>query len=244
MASSRLELAHFIGNDALLRPAYEGVFGTLPDMAGWPSAGKPGDPAFDVLPADAQGQVNRLAANVGKSLEAYMRKNTSGAAPLDAYLGGDASQLTDEAIRGLEVFIDHGCASCHGGSMLTDEKFHDVGFPSLPGAMPDPGRSGGASILQNDIFNLAGPYADPGTGAVPPVIEPHPLQGAFRTPSLRNVVRTPPYGHDGALATLDDVLAVHAPDMNAADRGAVVAFFQTLNGSLPALPWSNWPSPQ
>ena len=33
-----------------------------------------------------------------------------------------------------------------------------------------------------------------------------PDRGAFKTPSLRDAARTPPYMHDGSLATLDDVI--------------------------------------
>lgn len=244
MDSSRLELAHRMHDDGSFRPQYEKVFGPLPDMTDWPATGKPGDAAFDALPADTQTEVNRVAANVGKALEAYMRKNASEAATLDAYLAGDQTQIIDAAKLGLKAFIDGGCTDCHKGPMLTDESFHDVGFPSLPGAPKDPGRPAGIPVLDANVFNLAGPFADPDTGATPPVTKDDAPAGAFRTPSLRNITRTGPYGHDGALTTLNDVLALHAPKMSAEDVGNVLAFFQTLNGAYPPRPWSNWPSPQ
>jgi cytochrome c peroxidase len=244
MDSSRLQLAHLIAGDTALRPAYEKVFGPLPDLSAWPASGKPGDAAFDALAPDVQTEANRIAANVGKALEAYMRKNTSGPSMFDAYLGGDTTQITDVAKRGLEAFVDAKCVTCHSGPMLTDEGFHDVGFPSLPGAAPDPGRSGGIPILEANPFNLGGPYADPGTDAVAPQVETGVAPGEFRTPSLRNVAHTAPYGHDGALTTLDDVLALHAPGVDADTRGTIISFLQTLNGATPPRPWSNWPSPQ
>jgi cytochrome c peroxidase len=242
MATDRLTVAQFISTtyDA----EYESAFGPLPDMSSWPAAGKPGDAAFDNLSPDTQTDVNRFFSNIGKAFEAYMRKNCAGSAPLDAFLKGDSTQIISAAQRGLQVFLSNKCQSCHSGPMLTDEQFHDVGFPSLPDAAPDLGRAAGLPELQADIFNLSGPFADPGPG-VPGTIPSGPaVRGAFRTPSLRNVTQTFPYGHDGALTSLSDVLAVHAPGIGVDDQGDLQAFFGTLTGEYPPLPWSNWPTPQ
>jgi cytochrome c peroxidase len=242
MASTRLDVAHFVA--ANYAASYESVFGALPDMTSWPASGKPGDPAFDGLPAKVQDQVNRVFANVGKAFEAYMRKNTTGVAAFDAFLAGDPSHMIDAAQRGFGVFLTSGCATCHSGPYFTDEKFHKVNFPSLDGAAPDPGQAAGMTILENNPFNLAGPYADPEPGA-PPVEPSGPgTYGAFRTPSLRNVASTFPYGHDGALPSLSAVMAIHAPGLKSTDEGNLIAFLQTLNGANPPIPWNNWPSPQ
>jgi len=241
MGSSRLELAHFVDGNAELKSAYETVFGPMPSVSAWPATGKPGEPAFDGLSVDTQTAVNRVAANIGKAFEAYLRKNTSGPGALDAFLRGDDT-LNAVAQRGLQVFLAQKCNSCHAGPMLTDEKFHVVGFPVSPNSAPDRGRAGGVPILAANPFNLAGPYAD---GPVTHPIEAGPAdEGAFRTPSLRNVARTAPYGHDGALGTLRDVFSVHAPGVNSDDQTALVAFMQSLNGDYPAPPWNDWPSHQ
>jgi len=242
MASTRLELAHFVADSPELRPMYEAVFGDLSAVENWPAKGKPGDAAFDDLPAETQHDVNLLAANVGKSLDAYMRKNRTSASKLDHFLDGNG-ELDEASLRGLNVFAEKGCIKCHSGPMLTDEGFHDVGFPSLAGASPDEGRAGGVEVLKDNVFNLAGPFADPGPG-VPAEIPSGGKAGEFRTPSLRNVTRTDPYGHDGALASLREVLALHAPDASDEDIGALLAFFQCLNGEYPLRPWSDWPNPQ
>jgi cytochrome c peroxidase len=213
-------------------------------MSAWPAAGKPGDATYDQLSADVQNDVNRFFSNIGKALEAFMRKDATSAAPIDLFLKGDPSQIIAAAQRGLGVFLTNKCQKCHSGPMLTDEQFHDVGFPSLPGAPPDPGQAGGVPVLQKNIFNLAGPYADPGPG-VPGTIPSTPgVKGAFRTPSLRNITLTFPYGHDGALSSLPAVLAVHAPGLSMDDQGDLMAFLATLNGVYPSAPWNNWPIPQ
>jgi cytochrome c peroxidase len=242
MASSRLALARYVAQN--YGSSYEAVFGALPDMTSWPAAGAPGDPAYDGLTPDVQQQVDRFAANVGKALEAYLRQNASGQSPFDRFLAGDATQLTDVAQQGFRVFLEGGCPSCHSGPMLTDESFHDVGFPGLPDAGEDPGRASGLAILQKNEFNLDGPFADPGPG-VPGQIPTGTGQfGAFRTPSLRNVARTFPYAHDGQLTTLQDVLALHAPQLDANAQGTLIAFFEALNGDNPPPPWNDWPVPQ
>ncbi len=245
MASTRLALAQRLETDTYLRPFYEQTFGPLPDMSGWPDAGKPGDAAFDNLSKQTQAQVNLVAANVGKAFEAYMRKQTAGPGPLDGFLAGDASLIGPEAKNGLRVFIGRGCVTCHSGPMLTDERFHDVGFPSLPDALPDLGRPPAIAPLMDSAFNLAGAYADEGTpgAGVALVVEPAEA-GAFRTPSLRNIARTAPYGHDGAVATLGELLSVHASTLTELERGYLLAFFQSLTGALPPRPWNNWPSAQ
>jgi cytochrome c peroxidase len=242
MASTRLTLAHFVADDANFRARYEKVFGPLPAMDAWPATGKPGDAAFDALPAETKDQVNRVAANIGKSFEAYMRRNTTSASALDRFLSGDHTALIEPAQRGLGVFLKNDCQSCHSGPMLSDEKFHDAKFPSLPGAAPDRGRAGGREAFAANIFTLSGPYADPGPGVPGAPATDTGGEGAFRTPPLRNITRTAPYGHDGALLSLPDVLAIHAPNLSADDRGDLLAFFETLNGEYPHPPWNDWPA--
>jgi cytochrome c peroxidase len=124
---------------------------------------------------------------------------------------------------------------------LSDEAFHDVGFPSLPDAPADPGRPEGRRVLEDNIFNLRGSYADAGPGVPGQAPSDDAPLGAFRTPSLRNVTRTGPYGHDGALETLNDVFELHAPNVDQDQRGELLAFMQALNGDYPPAPWNNWP---
>jgi len=89
-------------------------------------------------------------------------------------------RMSPAAERGREVFFRQGrCAVCHVGEDLTDEQFHNLGI-GMDAEAPDLGR-----------FEETGDPAD---------------TGAFKTPSLRNVVLTAPYMHDGSLATLMNVV--------------------------------------
>lgn len=242
MRSGRLDVAQLISGDTKLKELYERAFGAMPDLTSFPPAGKPGDPAYDALSDRSKDTINRIAANVGKGFEAYQRKNSSGQAPLDRYLEGDGAAIIPLAKKGLGVFVRAGCSTCHAGPMLTDERFHSVALPGAP-TEHDSGALEGMRILDANVFNLAGPYADQ-VGDLTPLDRSGAVDGAFRTPSLRLVAQTAPYGHDGRFATLDDLLAAHAMGTSEEERGELLAFLRTLSGDLPARPWSTWPSPQ
>ena len=65
-------------------------------------------------------------------------------------------------------------------------------------------------------------------GRIHPAITPSPRFAAVRTPSLRNVARTGPWGHFGRYDTLDALLAAHAPKVEADERAALIVFLKTM----------------
>lgn len=180
--------------------------------AGWasiwrqlPPSGRPGDAAFDGLPPDRQVAVNRVFTAILKCIAAYERKIVSAAAPFDRYVAGDVAALSLTSRRGFQHFLRLECDTCHNTPLFSDDEFHNLGLPPVPEA--DQGRATGLLRLQQSLFRGTGPYADG-----PPVVQAEDyrvgkaLIGTFRTPSLREVVETAPYGHNGAVATLDDWL--------------------------------------
>ncbi len=116
----------------------------------------------------------------------------SDTAPFDAMLRGETT-LDGAAQRGLELFYgDAGCARCHSGPFLTDHAFHAMGAPQI-----GPGKAATFEDHQRDDgrFRVTGQRSD---------------RYAFRTPSLRNVTLTAPYGHAGAHKDLASFIAAHA----------------------------------
>ncbi|SFO84436.1 cytochrome-c peroxidase [Tranquillimonas alkanivorans] len=112
--------------------------------------------------------------------------------PFDAHLRGDAS-LTGAALRGMELFYgDAGCGACHSGPFLTDHDFHAMGVPQI-----GPGKAARFETHQRDVgrMRVTGREED---------------AYRFRTPSLRNVADTAPYGHTGAFSDLAAFVAHHA----------------------------------
>jgi cytochrome c peroxidase len=265
MNLTRLELLQRIG--ALYRAPYEDVFGPLPALEGLPPTGKPGDAAFDALSPEVQRAVDTVAANVGKALEAYMRQLAAGRAPLDLHLLGNPHILTPSAKHGIAVFVQAGCLDCHSGPAFTDDSFHNLGVPPVDGLPLDPGRAGGLVTWAVNPFNAAGPFFDGPPESPPPETGPGvDALGAFKTPSLRNLSRSAPYGHTGAFATLEEVVDFHLRGGGGArpgtlgrvdpklvpralseeDRAALLEFLGTLDGTYrgdPTSPpnWWAWP---
>ncbi len=80
--------------------------------------------------------------HVLKAIASFERQDlVSADSPLDEYLAGDPSALSDEAIRGKALFEGKaGCIQCHNGALLTDEKYHNLGLPEHPLFTKDPLR--------------------------------------------------------------------------------------------------------
>jgi cytochrome c peroxidase len=115
--------------------------------------------------------------------------------PFDRYLRGDKKALSVEARIGMNIFYGKaGCSGCHSGTFQTDQDFHAIAMPQIGPGKGDnlPGYDDG----QDDFGRER-------------VSHDSEDRFRFRTPSLRNVALTPPYGHSGAFNTLESVLRHH-----------------------------------
>ena len=109
--------------------------------------------------------------------------------PFDRYLAGEDT-LSKDALAGLDLFYGKArCSTCHAGAFQTDHDFYAIGLPQL-----GPGK------------NAHTAYADTGRGLI--TGDPDDAY-RFRTPSLRNVTQTAPYGHNGAYLRLEDMVRHH-----------------------------------
>lgn len=147
---------------------------------------------------------------VGDFLNAEWRSFGS---PFDQHLAGDKSALTTEQLAGLELFYGKAnCSSCHSGPFLTDQQFHAIAMPQI-----GPGKVARLEAIRHDR----------GRGGATNLIED---RYKFRTPSLRNVALTAPYGHSGALRTLESAVRHHLDPIKSFER------FSTRDVSLPEHP--------
>jgi cytochrome c peroxidase len=252
MGSSRLHVVHTLA--AIYQQRYEKIFGPMPDISEkkrFPDSGRPGTPEFDAMAAEDKLVVNQVYANVGKALEAYVRKLAAGRSPFDDFMAGSEKSLSPAAQRGMAAFTRYGCQTCHSGPLFSDEGFHKLTSKPASGRAQDPGREAGVAFLRNWEFTSNGRFADPTKDAGAPMGAPIEVASnqreAFRTPSLRNVALTPPYGHDGSFATLDQAIDAHAEILPrhmmvaAQDKGDIVEFLRSLSGRPPRAPWNSWP---
>lgn len=117
--------------------------------------------------------------------------------PFDRYLRGDRDAMSESAKRGALLFYGKaGCSDCHSGVFQTDLEHYAIAMPQL-----GPGKGQGAD---GDEDLGRGPISgDPADDF------------KFRTPPLRNVALSGPYGHDGAYRTLEDVVRHHLDPVEA-----------------------------
>lgn len=178
---------------------YEAVFGPLPSLSGAPARGMPGMTDWDAMPATQRTSIERVAANVGKAVEAYERKILCADTRFDRWTRGELD-FTDQETAGAQSFVGSGCTGCHTGPAFSDGLFHDIGIPSS-----DRGRAVGLPQLLSDPFNGNGDYSDdPIAGAARLSIASSETvtEGAFRTASLRGVGQRTFFGHASHQATL------------------------------------------
>ena len=135
--------------------------------------------------------------DISNAIAAYMTFDfRSDSAPFDAFLVGTVS-LNSDAQKGMDIFFGRGgCGTCHSGKFFTDQKFHAMGEPQI-----GPGKGERFERHQRDTGRQR--------------VTNNPAEAfAFRTPSLRNVTLTAPYGHAGAHKTLDGFIRYHADPLN------------------------------
>lgn len=205
--SSRLFVAHQVTQRYATE--YASVFGAkypLPDLSALPASGKPGDSAYDALSAGDKDKVTRIFVNVGKAIAAFERAIHVKPNALDRYADGDSAALTSPQKDALGLFLRSGCVQCHWGPRLTDDAFHVLRFGTgRQDAKADVGREGGLLKLSTSEFTASSPWSDAPSLAKPFVVDAPSMLGAFKTPTLRGLPTSAPYGHGGTLKTLFDV---------------------------------------
>lgn len=111
--------------------------------------------------------------------------------PFDRYLRGEKSAMSKSARKGMRLFYGKAnCASCHSGQFQTDNGFHSIALPQI-----GPGK--GQDFDGHGDFGLEAISGNPSD------------RYKFRTPTLRNIALTAPYGHSGAYDTLEDIVRHH-----------------------------------
>jgi len=136
----------------------------------------------------AFGDASVNSERVSLALEQFMLTMVSNHSKYDQSLSGTAT-LTASEERGRKLFftefdpsgINKGvdCFHCHGGHNFTNDEFMNNGLDTDNG-ITDEGRK----KVTNDPAD----------------------RGRFKVPSLRNIELTPPYMHDGRIATLEEVI--------------------------------------
>ncbi|MBC8145516.1 MAG: hypothetical protein H7X80_08010 [bacterium] len=257
---TRAQYVHLIAEQ--YSTEYASIFGALPDLASVPRKAGPMGNATEknnwlALGETDRDNVNRVFANIGKSIAAFERRIQFGPSRFDRYvdgvISGDATasvRFTTQEQKGLRLFIGRAsCLQCHNGPLFTDNSFHNTGVPARADLPVDNGRLDGALAVIADEFNCRGRYSDANGDCAElefMVAHGEHLTRAYKTPSLRGVADRAPFMHAGQIASLRDVL-VHYNNAPAAPAGhseikrlnltndelaSIEAFLKTLNSPV------------
>ena len=146
----------------------------------------------------------------------------------DQWLRGDDNAITAQELEGYELFRNSGCVACHYGEGIGGSSFQKMGL--LEEYKTDNLAKGLADFTGKDSDNMF-----------------------FKVPTLRNVVLTYPYFHDGQVNTLEEATQIMGKlqlgkQFTDEEVEKIVAFYGTLTGdqpqlTLPILPPSNNDTP-
>lgn len=138
------------------------------------------DPEYPILFKEAFGEIS--TANMVKALAQFQRTFVSATSIYDEYVLGRGS-LSDDEIKGMEL-VQSKCQSCHHGVLFTDNLYHNNG-------LDDDFSSDEHDEIYKGRFRVTRDSVD---------------MGAYKTPTLRNVMISAPYMHDGRFQSIEEVL--------------------------------------
>lgn len=118
-------------------------------------------------------------ARFAEAVAAFERTIVSRRGLYDAYAAGDRSAMSESMVRGMFLFAEVGCPSCHAPPLFSSDRFEDRGVAPIP-SVADTGR-----------LEVTGNEGD---------------RNRFEVPTLRNTHDTAPFFHTGAAATVADAV--------------------------------------
>jgi len=163
--------------------------------------------------------------NAAKAIAAYERTLITRDSAFDQYVRGDQAALTEQQVRGMETLAGMGCAGCHSGANFAG--------PPLPPGQPFLQKF--PVFTDNDFVTDYRLMDDVGRMAV--TADPT-AKNLWRVQTLRNLVYTAPYMHNGSVKSLDEAVRVMAKtqldvELTDAQVADMVAFLESLTGEFP-----------
>jgi cytochrome c peroxidase len=147
---------------------------------------------YAVLFQNAYGNADVTYEKILQSLATFQKTILSKRSRFDAFIDGDYSQLSDQEIQGLHLFRTKArCMNCHSGKYFTDESFHNIGLTYYKRDYEDLG-----------LYHITKKAED---------------VGKFRTPSLRDVMYTGPWMHNGLFDNMTGIVNIYNSGMHMID---------------------------
>lgn len=143
---------------------------------------------YDSLFRKAFGSPEISPETITEAIAIFERTLVSRRSDFDKFLSGDTSALNAQAIRGLHLFRTKArCMNCHNGPMFSDNSFHNLGLTYYGREHEDLGRY----LVTHKPEDV----------------------GKFKTPSLRDVMRTRPWMHNGLFDNMEGVINMYNAGM-------------------------------
>jgi cytochrome c peroxidase len=125
----------------------------------------------------------------------------------DDWQKGDDQALSAKELKGLRLFLDAGCTTCHVGPVIGGKSYQKMGLVNTYENAADVGR-----------FKVTNDEDD---------------KFKFKVPSLRNVALTWPYFHDGRMPRLNEAVKKMGhlqlgKELTAEEVDLLMAFLNTL----------------
>ena len=136
----------------------------------------------------AYGNSHITPDRITHALATFQRTLQSRRSRFDEFLMGKQNALSDQEVRGLHVFrTDARCINCHNGPMFTDNQFHNIGLTYYKRKYEDLG-----------LYKTTRKAED---------------VGKFKTPSLRDVMNTAPWMHNGLFDDMEGIINLYSSGM-------------------------------
>jgi len=254
---NRTQALKIVLNDSDYRQQYQSVFKTIPtksEVNTWPDDASPKRDleslkTWKSLPSATKHSINVAFSNLGKAIAAYEATLGFKRTRFDQYLDDladnkSSAALSETEVAGLGLFIGKAqCSLCHSSPLLSNQHFHNIGTGIRN---KDMGRSQVAEAQAWDTFNCLGKYSDAPADYCQDLKymnkNRHSLSGSFKVPSLRNVVNTSPYFHDGRFKNLSEAIEFYTMPISKrrignqlppitlddAEKSQLLAFLKTL----------------
>lgn len=129
--------------------------------------------------------------NIIQAIASYESVLTSFNSKYDRYLKGNKKALNQQELAGLKLYQSESlqCANCHDKPTLSQAStlvYANTGLYNIASNYP---------LQDQGLFDYTGIAAD---------------KGKFRIPSLRNVMLTAPYTHNGSVQTISEMIDIYA----------------------------------
>ena len=188
-------------------PSYEAAEKKLKGIKGYP-------PLFQKAFPDQKEPVT--ADNFAKAVGAFERTLVT-PSRFDTFLRGDKTALTEPEKRGLQTFMQTGCAGCHSSPYLGGQMYQKFG------AMEPYWKYTKSTDIDEGRYTVTKNESD---------------KYVFKVPILRNIEKTAPYFHDGSIDRLYDAVWIMgkvqlAKDLTKPQIEDILTFLRALTGNIP-----------